>query len=79
MVNELLFEKITNLADSNGIDALGFAMASEFKDYTLRDSRRGDNHWCRYLHRGVNITGLDKSLVWPDQQTLPVGMVSRCG
>ena len=42
MVNELLAEKIINLADSIGIDALGFASASEFTDYALSDSRRRD-------------------------------------
>ena len=42
MVNERLAEKIKDLADAIGIDALGFAGASEFKDYTLSESRRRD-------------------------------------
>lgn len=42
MVNERLAEKIKDLADAIGIDALGFAGASEFKDYVLSDSRRRD-------------------------------------
>ena len=42
MVNQRLSEKITDLADTVGIDALGFAGASEFKDYALSDSRRRD-------------------------------------
>jgi hypothetical protein len=42
MKKELLSEKIRKLADSIGIDALGFAEASEFSDYGLRDSKRRD-------------------------------------
>lgn len=42
MKKELLSEKIRNLADSIGIDALGFAEASEFTDYALSHSRRQD-------------------------------------
>jgi len=40
MERELLSESIRDLADSIGIDALGFADASEFKDYALSDSQR---------------------------------------
>ena len=40
MKKDLLSEKIRNLADSIGIDALGFAEASEFSDYALRNSKR---------------------------------------
>lgn len=42
MVDELFTEKIENFADSIGIDALGFAGASEFTDYALSNSRRRD-------------------------------------
>ena len=42
MEKELLSEKIRNLADAIGIDALGFAEASEFMGYALSDSRRRD-------------------------------------
>jgi len=42
MKKELFSEKIRNLADSIGIDALGFAEASEFTDYALSHSRRRD-------------------------------------
>jgi epoxyqueuosine reductase len=42
MVDELLTEKIENLADSIGVDTLGFAGALEFTDYALSDSRRRD-------------------------------------
>jgi hypothetical protein len=37
MVDELLTEKIENLADSIGVDALGFAGALEFTDYATRN------------------------------------------
>jgi len=42
MKKTILSEKIRNLADSNGIDALGFAEASQFKDYVLSRSKRRD-------------------------------------
>jgi epoxyqueuosine reductase len=42
MKKDLLSEKIRNLADSIGIDALGFAEASEFSDYALKNSKRQD-------------------------------------
>ena len=42
MEKDLLSEKIRNLADSIGIDALGFAEASEFTDYALNQSLRRD-------------------------------------
>jgi len=42
MKKTILSGKIRNLADSNGIDALGFAEASEFKDYVLNRSKRRD-------------------------------------
>ena len=42
MGKDELTEKIQNLADSMGIDALGFADASEFTGYTIRNSRRRD-------------------------------------
>jgi len=42
MKKDLLSEKIRNLADSIGIDALGFAEASEFLNYALRNSKRRD-------------------------------------
>jgi epoxyqueuosine reductase len=42
MKKELLSEKIRNLADSNGIDALGFAEAFEFTNYAIDHSRRQD-------------------------------------
>jgi epoxyqueuosine reductase len=40
MGKNLLSEKIRNLADSIGIDTLGFAEASEFSDYALSSSLR---------------------------------------
>ncbi len=40
MSKNLLSEKIKNLADSTGIDTLGFAEVSEFSDYALSSSPR---------------------------------------
>ena len=42
MNKDLLSEKIRKIADSIGIDALGFAEASEFSDYALRNAKRRD-------------------------------------
>ena len=42
MKKKLLSEKIRNLADSIGIDTLGFAEAFEFTDYAINQSRRQD-------------------------------------
>ena len=42
MKNNLLAEKIRHIADSIGIDALGFAEVSEFSNYALKDSKRRD-------------------------------------
>ena len=42
MVKELLSEKIRNLADYAGIDTLGFAAASEFTRYAVKNSLRQD-------------------------------------
>jgi hypothetical protein len=39
---EMLSAKIRELADGNGIDALGFADASEFAGYALKYSKRKD-------------------------------------
>lgn len=42
MEARILSEKIRELAGSTGIDALGFAEASEFRNYALKHSRRRD-------------------------------------
>ena len=39
---DLLSKKIKDLANSIGIDALGFAEASRFSDYPLKNSKRRD-------------------------------------
>jgi hypothetical protein len=42
MEKHLLSEKIRNLAGSLGVDAIGFAEASEFSDYVLNRHIRRD-------------------------------------
>ena len=42
MEKTVIADKIRQLADSSGIDVLGFAEASEFKDYALCHSQRRD-------------------------------------
>jgi len=54
----LLSEKIRNLADSIGIDALGFAEASEFSDYALRNSKRRDPKLSLPNAKTIIIAGL---------------------
>jgi hypothetical protein len=44
MEKHLLSIKIRNLAESIGIDAIGFAEASEFSDYLLNQHQRRDPH-----------------------------------
>ena len=58
MVNDHLAEKITDLAATIGIDALGFAGASEFKDYALSDSRRQDPKLSLADARTIVVAGI---------------------
>ena len=68
MVNELLAEKITNLADSIGIDALGFAEASEFTDYALSESQRRDPRLSLADAKSIVVAG-----IYIGGLTLPTG------
>ncbi|MEE8398141.1 MAG: 4Fe-4S double cluster binding domain-containing protein [Desulfobacterales bacterium] len=58
MKKDLLSEKIRNLADSIGIDALGFAEASAFSDYPLRHSKRRDPRLSLPDARTIIVTGV---------------------
>lgn len=58
MVNQRLSEKITDLAKTIGIDALGFARASEFKNYALSDSRRRDPKLSMPDARTIIVAGI---------------------
>ena len=53
MKNHLLTEEIKSLAESLGIDAIGFTMASEFTDYLMGHHRRRDP--CLTLPRAKSI------------------------
>jgi len=54
----LLSDKIRSLADSAGIDALGFAEASPFSDYTLTHSRRADPKLCLPDAKTIIVAGI---------------------
>ena len=54
----LLSEKIRNLADATGIDALGFAEASEFSDYALQNSKRRDPKLSLPTARSIIVAGI---------------------
>jgi epoxyqueuosine reductase len=58
MENELLSEKVRNLAESIGIDVLGFAEASEFKDYALSHSPRRDPKLSLPNARTIIVAGI---------------------
>ena len=58
MENYLLSEKIKHLADATGIDALGFAEASEFKNYALTRHQRRDPKQTLPNARSVIVAGI---------------------
>ena len=53
-----LSEKIRNLADKIGIDALGFAEASEFPDYALQSSKRRDPKLTLPTAKSIIVAGI---------------------
>jgi len=70
----VLSENIRQLADANGIDVLGFAKASEFPDYAIRNSKRRDPRLSltdakTIIAAGIYIGGL----------TLPAWATPSCG
>ena len=80
MEKDLLSEKIRNFTDTIGIDALGFADASEFSSYVLSNSRRRDPKLSLPTAKtiivagiyigGGNPTSLGNPLVWSNEQAL---------
>ncbi|MFC1682810.1 epoxyqueuosine reductase [Candidatus Zixiibacteriota bacterium] len=58
MEKEILSEKIRILADSIGIDALGFAEASEFRDYALSHLQRRDPKLSLPNARTIIVAGI---------------------
>ena len=74
MIDELLTEKIENLADSIGIDALGLAGALEFTDYALSDSRRRDPKLSIPDSKSIIVAG-----IYIGGLTLPVWTDTRYG
>ncbi len=53
-----LSENIRNLADDIGIDALGFAEASEFSDYALQSSKRRDPKLSLPTAKSIIVAGI---------------------
>jgi epoxyqueuosine reductase QueG len=58
MKEELVSQKIRSLADSMGIDALGFADASEFSKYALRQSNRRDPQLSLSGAKAIIVAGI---------------------
>jgi len=58
MKKESLSKRIRHLAHSAGIDALGFADASDFSDYSLSTSRRRDPKLSLQDARTIIVTGI---------------------
>ena len=58
MEKHLLSEKIKRLAESSGIDAVGFADASEFTDYVLSQHQRRDPQLTLHNARSIIVAGI---------------------
>ena len=58
MNKHLLSEKIESLAESCGIDAIGFAEASEFTGYVLKHHKRRDPHITLKNARAIIVAGI---------------------
>jgi len=58
MENHLLSEKIRSIADSVGIDAVGFAEASEFTNYALNHHPRRDPKLTLPNAKSIIIAGI---------------------
>ncbi|MCF8067525.1 MAG: hypothetical protein K9L30_02955 [Desulfobacterales bacterium] len=71
---DLLSEKIRNLADSSGLDALGFAEAAEFSDYALNHSQRRDPKLSLSGAKTIIVAG-----IYIGGLTLPAWMNPRYG
>ena len=78
MKKDLLSEKIRSLADSMGIDVLGFAGASEFSDYALRNSQRRDPNLSLPNAKSIIVAGIYIGAVTLQNWTNPwYGRTSR--
>jgi len=78
MKKDLLSEKIKNLADSSGIDALGFAEASEFSNYALKNSKRRDPKLSLPTAKTIVVAGIYiGALTLPNWANLWYGRTSR--
>jgi epoxyqueuosine reductase QueG len=78
MKEDMLSEKIINLADSIGIDALGFAAASEFSDYALRNSKRRDPKLSLPKAKTIIVAGIYiGAMILPNWENPKYGRTSR--
>ena len=58
MEKHLLSEKIKETAETAGIDAVGFAEASEFSGYALKQHRRRDSKLTLPNARSIIVAGI---------------------
>ena len=74
MKKKILSEKIRDLADSSGIDALGFTEASEFTDYALCHSKRRNPRLSLPNAKTIIVAG-----IYIGGLTLPAWTNPSCG
>ncbi len=73
-----LTEKIRILADSTGIDAIGFAKASEFVNYTLNQHQRRDPKLTMPNAKSIIIAGIYiGGVIMPEWKNPLYGRTSR--
>src|SRR5210317_1581452 len=78
MSKKELSDQIRNLADSIGIDALGFAEASEFSDYALSSSPRRNPKLSLPDAKSIIVAGIYiGGLILPEWSNPLYGRTSR--
>jgi epoxyqueuosine reductase QueG len=78
MNNQTLSENIKILADSKGIDAIGFAKASEFVNYSLNQHQRRDPKLTMPKVKSIIIAGIYiGGLIMPEWKDPWYGRTSR--
>ena len=78
MNKELLSTKIRHLANSSGIDAIGFADASDFRNYALSHSRRQSPELSLHGARTIIVAGIYIGGLFLNEWTNPLyGRTSR--
>jgi len=78
MKRNLLSKKIRNLAESIGIDTIGFTEASKFSDYVLKQHQRRDPKMTLPNAKSIIIAGIYiGGVTMPEWKTVWYGRTSR--